>query len=71
MIETFSSNTNTAEFAIILALIALLLSGFTVYWTKKQLFNMIACICKIRDDTEDAIVLLRNLMDKADNENNS
>ena len=71
MIETLSTNTTTAEFAIILSLVAIVLSLWTLYWVRKQSFITASIICKVRDDTEDAIVVLRNLLERTENEKNS
>lgn len=71
MIETLSTNTTGAEIAVVFSLIAIVLSLWTLYWTRKQSFITASIICKVRDDTEDAIVVLRNLLERTENEKNS
>lgn len=71
MIETLSTNTTGAEIAVVFSLIAVVLSLWTLYWTRKQSFITASIICKVRDDTEDAIVVLRKLLERTENEKNS
>ena len=68
MIETLSTNTTGAEIAVVFSLIAIILSLYTLYWTRKQLIITASVICKVRDDTEDAIVVLRKLLERTENE---
>lgn len=71
MIETLSTNTTGAEIAVVFSLIAVVLSLWTLYWTRKQSFITASIICKVRDDTEDAIMVLRKLLERTENEKNS
>ena len=71
MLETLSTNTTGAEIAIIVSLIAIILSLYTLYWARKQSFITASVICKVRDDTEDAIIVLRELLERTNNEKNS
>lgn len=71
MLETLSTNTTGAEIAVVFSLIAIVLSLRTLYWARKQSFITASVICKVRDDTEDAIMVLRKLLERTENEKNS
>ena len=66
MIDSLHHAETVSELAIVLSTISLLAVGLLSAWTRKKIRFIISHVCNVRDNTDEAIRLVKQLMEKTD-----